>query len=328
MFDNYKNSFNKEFLDIFDNQEEGFAALLNFYPQIGKFYKSPFRVDKEAGCRFEYNKKGKLFLIDNAGINNKIFFSVIDTCMQLYSLTFEEALLWFRDNISVKKRKSLKTFKNNLRINFKPIIYYKRKDWDDNNYFTRDYGISIDYLNHQPYYSVSEYWYNTKNNWNVRKNCNLNPTINDVIAYQFENTIKLYFPQAEKYKNLKFYTDCTNELFGWHRMDQYLSNEDKDLYILSGGKDELVLNYHFGLNTLGLQHERLKQLPKDFYTVLPEFDNIYILLDNDNTGREHSLYLKNKLGDKSKILYLTQFNDVADYIKNNKCEDLRQVILR
>lgn len=303
---------------IFANQEVVFYSLLNFFPDSSKKYHSPFRQDKKPGCRFNYYN-GILYLIDNAGYKGKIAFNCIETCMYLYNFSFKEAIYFISERNKFESspvKQQIVNKKHDINIKF------TYTDWNDNNYFTNNYNVNPAYLNNQPYYNVVDYWVNTKKDPILKKNLFINPRENDVIAYYFEDSdeTKLYFPNQE----FKFYSNAKQcNLFGMHRIGEYIIHPSTALCICSSGKDELCLNYHTGIHTLALQSESQIIFPDWFWRILYWFDPIYIWLDNDLAGIQSTKRLvqifKSNYTSKTIIpIYQDIANDIADITQINK----------
>lgn len=275
--------------DVFANQDAIFYRFLGVFPKHGIRVRSPFRKeDRNPGCRFEW-KDGLWWFVDNAGYNGKIYFNAVEVPMHLFGITFYEALQLIAEQITIISRDETPSPST---LNFKFILKFRAKAWERDNYFTRTLDIPISYLKEQPYYSVSDYWANSKRNPEVRKNSIYNPKEVDVISYYFSDsdTCKLYFPGQE----IRFLSSCNeDDVFGFHRMGDYLFNsEHKELCFTSSAKDELVLNYHLGLNTLAFQSETFSEIPEKVRKLLKYFGPIYIWMDADTAGYKAAFKLE------------------------------------
>jgi hypothetical protein len=318
---NYESYINVE--SIYNKDKEVFLTFLGYDPIIGKRFKSPFRTDTKPGCRFEY-KGDKLYFVDNAGYKGKIFFDCIETVRALNpQLSYVDVLNLIRKKVGLKHVKI--PYKERIIYNYEPIIKFKYSPWNINNYFTDRYGIIPEYLNKQPYYNADKYWTNSKLDRSLKSNKYGFPCI----AYYFEDTdhTKLYLPNARD-NEVKWYSTCNNnDIFGWHRVFEYMVNGG-DLYLLSGAKDEMILNYELGLNTLAFQSETFpsdlnkldKFIPIKFIELLQYFDNLYIWLDNDDKGIQSSEILQGYFNNYINTIIIKQnyYNDVADISENEK----------
>lgn len=326
MFNNYENLINSKYYklkEIFFYQEQIFMDILGYYPDLNKKYYSPFRSDKRPGCRF-VKDNNILYFVDNRGYRQKLYFNCIEMIMYLEDISFKQALHRI-DSKGILKPSNRLLFDSDTNMpesTFIPKIKFKYSLWEEDNYFSNLYKIDCAYLNRQPYYSVNEYWANTKKNHKLRKN----PfgIKKHMIAYYFSDSknTKLYFPDQD----YRFHTNCNNDdIFGMHRQEEYLQNTDS-IFLCSGGKDEMVLNYHTGMNTIARQTE---VVPKDVSCIFSDklmsflvlFKQIYIWHDADYTGRTNSKhieeYLKNFTNAKSIFHNEKYGKDIAKIVENN-----------
>lgn len=307
----YENNFNYSYDidEIFARQEQVFYEFLGIYPNSKIRILSPFRPDNKPGCRFNYYNS-IWYLIDNAGYKGKLAFNCIEVVMQLHQVSFKEALRLIYFTLG----KIDKDSKSEVEINTNIEIYFEAKQWQEDNYFTRNYDLPVDYLKLQPYYSVKNYQVNTKSDRSLKLNRFYNPDVFDVIAYSFDNRTKLYFPERQ----FRFYSNCQNDdIYGWHRMEDYLTKrEDRTLFITKSAKDEMVLNYHFDVCSVGLQSEIFKELPIKLLEIIKYFDTIIVHMDNDKTGLEAATKVKKNIikyyPEKNVQKLITKEKDISD----------------
>lgn len=298
-FQNYEEVLNYKSLtlsEVFQNQELIFLEFLGTLPDETIRLKSPFREDNNPGCRFIYYDSLWWF-IDNATYNNKLYFNCLDLVMNLYNVDFKEAIKIISKKVKIVPEYSrIIETKNKYKID----IRFTYQEWGDDNYFTSKYNIDKNYLKLQPYYNIFNYWVSTKTDPELVLNRFGIPKYK--IAYHFKesNHTKLYFPESD----YKWYSNCNeDDIFGYHRMGEYLFSEDRSIYITSSGKDELCLNYYTDAHSLGVQGETIKSLPDYLLRNLRFFDSIYIWLDADPTGIKGTNYLVSYL----KRIYPTKY---------------------
>jgi len=266
--------------------------IFEFYlerPSEGARYCSPFRPnDSKPDCRFNmYN--GKWYFIDNATYRGKLHFNCFEFVQYSENISFYSALkvIWSDMGLGGKPIKRIvKDVSEVVQTKFDCIIKFTHKPWNEINYFT-DLGIPKSFLDLQPYYSVDDYWVNTKSNHGLIRN--RFGKYSDIIAYYFKDTdrTKLRFPDGDIF--LKWHSNATTEdIFGYHRMGDYLESKETTLVITKSAKDELVIHYHsMGLPTVALQSET-GNLPDKVLNILKYFKRVYIVYDNDKVGHTKS----------------------------------------
>lgn len=276
---------------IASNSDYVWLIFFGQLPEYGKRLHSPFRNDRNPKCRWRY-ANNQWYFIDNKGYNNRIMWSIYDFVGWLnphldnkgiYSLICQKLLETVPNIVSIPDRRPNSSIVQNSNITIK----FEYEEWDEDDYFTKEYDISPEYMNMQPYYKVTTYWCNSKKDNTIRRNPFYNPKNNITIAYHFRDSghTKLYWPEKEKDK-LKWYSNCNAEdIFGWHRIDSYTD----EIAILKSAKDELIINYHYGINTLATQSEAIVQSLK-LYNVceVKEINSVKIWYDNDETGQQNS----------------------------------------
>lgn len=262
------------------DQYEAFRKIVGYTPQLGKFYKSIFRSDNKPGCRYAMHN-GILYFTDNAGYNGKLSFNIVEVVKEMYGVSFAEAITILR-NYDIKpmfstKKKKFKPHKVEIKIEALP--------WSNCSFIDKT-KISIPYLESQNVFLVKNYWCNTKNDSRMKKNRFYNPVNQETIAYYFPDTdhVKLYWHDI-KHSGIKFYGNIeANDIYGENRYHEY---DGDTLFIVKSGKDDLVVNYHLGLNSLGVQTETMN-FTKKFIGLCKPFENIYLWYDNDKTGQRYS----------------------------------------
>lgn len=308
-----------EYRDYISNidQFEAFRRVVGYTPEVGVAkYKSLFRPDNKGTCRYELHD-GKLFFIDNAGHNGKIAFDIYAVLSELRGYSFRESCEFFLKENIISHINRFESKSYPIRIRF---TYSK---WTGNEDFLKEYKISPEFMNNQPYFKVVDYWVTTRKDNSFKKNMLYNPKEYTTIAYYFSDTdtVKLYWYKGNRETKGKFYTNCNpDDIFGFHRINEY---EDCDtLWILKSGKEDIILNYHLGLCTVGVQSESVFYDEK-IINLCSSFPNIIILYDNDEAGKKYSKLrqddLKSFFPDKN--IYSTHvpspLNDVGNILEKN-----------
>jgi hypothetical protein len=306
--------------DVLHNfsEEELFQYLLGYYPRLGHYYKSPFRKDSKAGCRFEF-KNGALYFVDNAGHNGKVFWDWISLGLELTRVEYHTLLynIWISN--PNKKRFNLLT----ERTEFQCVIRIQKQEWSEDNYFTRNFHVDPLYLRCEPIFSVRRYWCNTKRNSSLVSN-NFG-IFKDQIAYYFpdSNHIKLYFPEQE----FKWYSNCNDEdIYYFHHLKEY-TFENNTLYITKSGKDCMLLHYHLGLPVIAVQQENGYLPDKILKFVIENKLDIILVFDNSEADKPKAYKIQERYKEQIKInlfFYPEDTKDTAEYYSKYGVKNLKQ----
>jgi len=324
MFEKFASQFNRiRLLDILERTTE--EEIFEFYldvPNIHERYYSPFdREDQTPGCRFQ-QYAGRWYFIDNGRYKGKLQFTCFQLVQYMDGLTFPETCkrIW-KDMALAKKPILPRSRQNQYKIgsDYECIIKFTHRPWEKGDVFNR-LGIPPKYLNTQPYYKVVDYWTNTRSDHSLLRNRFGIDT--DSVAYYFRETdrTKLYLPNGNK---VKWVSNCTTEdIFGYHRMDDYLYSNEDTLIITKSGKDELVLHYHTGgACTLGVQSES-PTLPERIKRVLKYFKKVIIIFDNDQVGQKASMYLRGTINSmfpgKCERFFFNNKDASTEYLKDQR----------
>jgi len=303
---------------IASNSDYVWLIFFGELPSYGKRFYSPFRSDRKAGCRWSYNNN-QWWLVDNAGHNGKLAWSIYDFVSWLYpTYTAKEVyhliasrLVETVPNIQTIRRPNVASVKDN-----NIIIKFEYTDWTEDDYFSRMFDIDLNYLNQQPYYKVVNYWANSRKDNTLRKNPFHSPKSVETIAYYFEDTdhTKLYFPAKNDFK---WYSNCNaDDIFGEHRLKEY---DNSHIVITKSAKDEMILNYHCNLQTLAVQSEAITS-NKKLNDLCNQFSQKIIYFDNDDPGRRNSKTLGESVGALCIFNGDTEGKDAAEFyaLQNNK----------
>ena len=277
------------------SQEEVMFQYLGIWPSLTQRFKSPFRTDTTAGCRFEW-KNGLLCFVDNAGFNGKIYWSIFDIVKHVKSCSYREALQHIAKG-RYTMISSQPTYKPRRNITF------TYKEWQEDNLFK----LSNDILKSESVFLVDKYWINKEGEITMFIPSDL------CIAYYFSSKrVKLYFPER---KEDRWYSNCSNEdIFGLDNL-----NLNGDLLIISKSqKDRLTLKYHFGYeNVIAVQNEGC-YIPENIVEDLKlRFKQVVIIFDNDDTGLDQSKKISKKYGFKNWVID-SEFKDPYEIFINNK----------
>lgn len=295
----------------------------------GDLILSPLREDTHPTCGFRYDAKGKLKFKDFAGyfwgdcfdivafvisnmynqeinISNKHDFIKV---LRHITLTFKN--IFYGEEKDITLINEINTTISKLKTK-KPIIELVVRNWnkDDENYWNQ-FKIPINFLNTNFVYPVEQYYINRKINPEPKYYYSItDPCYGYLLGKdrQGVNNIKLYFPKRDK-KNIKFITNC-NHLEGIYNLDK--TNYDI-IVITKSTKDRLSIGAAIrrckslygeisidkNIGVINIPHETYK-LRQNEYDWLNDKLNlkgrIISLMDNDETGKIESIWLKEKYG--------------------------------
>ena len=277
---------------IIEGQGSVFAHYLGSFPNEYERYYSPFRQDSNPGCRFQYDE-GIWWFVDNATYKNRLRFNCIHFVQYMFEVGYQEAVNKISEEV---------VFSNTIfpepKI-FIPSIKVKLQAMPVTNYFSKG-DLPNEYLRKQKVGSVKYYYSNTRKYNFLKLNAYGAPLFKDTYCYIVNGKIELYFPGAD----IKFIKETTGS-------DYYGDNTNKDYVIITeGNKDRMMIDYHYNLNTIGLQN---------VYS-LPDLSNkiIIILLDPDDAGIQGSLRLMKKYPHAHNLTKLTNEYDIFDMYQFNK----------
>lgn len=283
------------------SQEMVFFTYFGFYPQIGKLFLSPFRTDKNPGCRFVY-KNQRLYFIENTRFNNKLYWDIFDVVQYYNSCSFGEACKILSgvvpDNATVKQKVQLEKLR--------PEIRFTYMDFPEDNLF----GVSNENLRKEHIYLVKDYFIKTGKEW--IKNGLHNPSETICIAYYFpksKNT-KLYFPQKTEYR---WFSNCgVDDIFGFDKVAHYAQSHST-LIISKSQKDRIYWDYHLNYAAVAVQNEgcNIPEAAMNYFKSL--FKRIIIVFDNDFTGYKQARILSQKY-DIEYCIVETSANDIYDSV--------------
>lgn len=281
-------------------------------------YRNPTRSDCKGSCYFRW-VRGKYIFHDRArGITAN--FDCFKHVMWTYNCNFVEAL--HRINGDMRLNLESKTFdskpgrrtakipKNytSRKVNFK----IKTREWRQEDFdYWKQYHITLDSLN-KIVKPVKSYKSDGGGSFNFKLKYKHTPH-NPCYCYFFKTKalrVKMYQPMSKDQK----WRSNTNvgDIFGWNNIDYTKSS----LYIASGGKDMMCM-WEMGYNTIAPISESTEIPEKYMNELMPNFKNIYVIYDNDNTGIEMSKKFCKKYNLTNIILPKNEnLKDVADFCKN------------
>ena len=296
----------------------------------GTLISSPFRIDNHPSFGFRYNNKGKLKAKDFAGyfhgdcfdaaayVINEIYDRKLDIndkkcfIFVLKHIAYSFRNIIYGKDIDYRVSDQVKFGINKIR-NSKTIIEFANRDWNDNDkkYWNR-FGISLNALNTNFVYAVDCFWINKTINpapkYQYSRETN-NPCYAFVLGRDSNNVynIKLYFPLKE-HGETRFITNtnCLEGLLGLEcdnydtiiitkstkdriALQCYIESVDIDSILYGGASPQNRLN--IGLVNISSENYKLNQNEYNYLSAKCK-GCIYSLMDNDRTGKEEAIWLR------------------------------------
>lgn len=287
------------------SQEEIMAIV--FGEQVYNTYVcSPFRVDNNPGCYFNYYND-KLWFVDFADIKKtRDCFEVIK---DKFNLSFTELPTFIAKNIKnrpiLKKKKIIKKVKKLFDIT------YKIRPWQkEDRIFWESFKISKKQLIEDSVIPI--YWYKTigffPDDFVVRP-------LKIAYAILVYNHIKIYQPYGNKRQ--KWFTNCNgNEIGNLQKLDV----TNKNLIITKSYKDCRIIRNQGYKNTIWVQNETYIPNTEILYDLSLRFNNVYTIFDNDRQGIEYTnkiIETFNQFNKKVKPIFMPSPNhkDPGEVIK-------------
>lgn len=302
-----KNTKEKIFIsknDVFNKitEEEIFNHYLGFAAEIKKMYHSPFRKDPIPSFNLYYNQRGDLRYKDYGGSQG----SCIDFVMNLYNITYEEAIRVIYEDLKLNRVPSNTPLTRRIKPKGSKITCKRRiKEETYDKEYWESFGISKKTLKHYNVINVEFVWLNDVLLWG-------NDPINPIYAYFFPKTnrVKVYRPLADK----KFKWLCNTKNDDIQGYDQLPL--EGELLIISKAMKDVMLFHELGFNAIAPQGEGMF-IPEDIVIELKtRFKRIITVYDNDEPGVTASIKLNEIIGSGYwNIPKIYKEKDITDFYK-------------
>lgn len=334
-FSNIPELISKEEILKLISEEEIFELVFGFTPVELEYICSPFRKDKNPGCRFEYSTSGRLKFIDwgsNYYIRNTKMHSMdcFDAVKLFYNLpNFYETLVFIYKHFIVgreitervvEQREVIKKERKKVEI----LIDTRDFTQVDANYWKR-YEISKKNLVEDKVFALKNYKViGGKSKGKTIKCWGLSYAYTD-----FEDSKKkIYTPFAKKYG--KFITNLTKEDITGVKS---LSESGNKLLITKSYKDWRVLKNQ-GYEVIAFQNEGMFPTPFTLLPIISRFKDLIIIFDNDEVGRDtsqkllkHLVSMDSSINCKSiQVPNLPKITDPADWVFHNGSRELKKFL--
>lgn len=269
---------------------------IRFYKSI----KSPLRADKRAGCRFVVDKKNNLILFDYSRGKS---YNVIQLVAEINNISFTEA----KSEI-IKKfmyggvNHSVNTLKYQPR-EFLKIAYAAREITDEDIKFWSIGGINFTKRDFNFYNII------TASKYSLNGRLISNP------AYIFKqkNFTQVYRPDVKKDLEGFIGRYRSDTMLGVHAFRKF---ENRDYIIITKSFRDAVYIDKLGFNVCYVIKEGHNFTPEQI-SHLRTFKKVYVLYDNDSTGKKNANKLK-ELHQFIPIFYPVQKDTVDNIIVNTE----------
>jgi hypothetical protein len=278
--------------------------------QLKKKFKSPLRKDEEPSASLFVNRQNSILFKDFGTGQTMNIWSFLQA---RYNVTFREVLLLVNNDFNLKLacrafkvKPSMELFgvaTNRVVEQRAPsVIKIKKRAWSlkDKEYWGQ-YGLTSSFLDSRNVKPIQNYWVNDHL---VYWHSDYNPAY----SYEFERgKRKVYSPFAKKFK---FLTNAGDKVV---QGLAYLPETGESLIITKSYKDVLVLQ-SLGYHSIAPQSESMTIDSALIDNLKTRFKYIYLLYDNDATGKKYS----KKLCEQYRLMPIfvpEPVKDISDYRK-------------
>jgi 5S rRNA maturation endonuclease (ribonuclease M5) len=292
--------------------------------EVKKKFKSPLREDNNPSAILFVSKEGSILFQDFAVGTLNIW----QFLMQKYNLTFIEALQVvdndFNLNLTTKKIlvKPTMDYLGTVLKESVPVIQetklpIKVRDWcNQDSLYWKQFDITLDILDRYKIVPLQNYWINDSLiYWYTPKDP----------AYSYEFGLgkrKIYRPLTKK-KTDKWITNADSSIIQGERLLEF---KNPELIITKAYKDVLVLN-SLGFESIASQAESVFIPEKKLNQMKVKYSKIFILWDNDKTGKKYSEKFSSLYGIIPIFVPETSnCKDISDFRKLNTKEETQNLL--
>jgi 5S rRNA maturation endonuclease (ribonuclease M5) len=323
------------------SQEKIFEAILQEPFSFFSRYKSPFREDKFAGCRFEERGDGIILFIDFGSTRGKTHFNCFGLLMEIHGVTLEQAIRMVIDKFGLSSDKSFykrpvefayntgvnkSLYKNRDEVRQSLVkITYRRKEFNKQDIFywskflIRKEDLVEDAVFPASYIYINNGYKQKKYGFAPKGLC---------YVMDFTDAVKVYQPLSKEYKWL---SSCNENHIG--NIDNLPETGDK-LVICKAYKDHRIMRNLTGKNTyIWLQNEGSIPSTDILINLTERFKEIVIFYDNDMKGIESSgklaqflCQIKENIARTAVISTNTGYKDIGEIVAGEGRRDTLELI--
>jgi hypothetical protein len=275
------------------DQVKVWESLLGFDVILNKRIVNNLRHDSKPGCwLYEYDNVIRLSDFANPTYHG---ISCIDGVMLKYHCGYIRALEIIKHSFSFNQIEPL-LFSNNS-LNWQFELTFTKGLWNNlhKNYW-ESYGISKNQLESEDCYAVSSYCFNSRYCPFMQKVV----TYDETTAIIVQDKIKIYKPNSI----FKFLSNFNQNTIGG-------KNKITDTVIITKSvKDYMVLD-NLGYSSRFIHSET----SNPDLSLFKNYSNVYVFMDNDETGLKHSKKLSSIYGFKDISIPQGYPKDISDFYK-------------
>lgn len=321
IFNLKENLLTKEEINTRVSDQQIYEFYLKEDINLNKKYHSPYRTDRNPSLSIFESTGGDLLWRDWGDPAMSKANGVVSLVQKLHNnCNYYKALQYIDQEMGLGVERKAKLIGNKPTIPKKKEIEKKEKrtkiiQIESQPYTAADvryweqYHIPVELLLKYDVYSCKYVWVDRVL---VRSYSNTNPTYAYKLSINNGITLyKIYSPLSEKGKWL---TNAGNETV------QGIANldfEKEDVIITKSLKDVMVLNM-LGFESIALQHEGAKMAAWVDSVLRMYYSNIYVLYDNDQTGKIQSEILCKE--------YKYKKIEIPDYLRDEKIKDISDFV--
>tara|TARA_R110002051_G_scaffold325794_1_gene431370 strand:+ start:6143 stop:7177 length:1035 start_codon:yes stop_codon:yes gene_type:complete len=279
------------------SEAEIMRHYIGFDFTTNRAFKSPLRDDERPSFAVYYNESKELRFKDFNGAQGTCF----DLVMVLYNLSFIEAMARVNQDLClglagyVGNVNDAPIRYNNFKLDIekkKNLIQFKPQVFTDIDIkYWRQYCITDRMLEMFNVYSAKYVYLN-------KKPILFYSRAEPMYCYKFnEEQVKIYRPKS---KRIKWMGNVTSEdLQGLEQLSTAVKNfGDKTLIITKSLKDVMCL-YALGIPAVAPQSENTRTQYEILAKLVPHFDTVKILFDNDEAGKKGAQELQSYFGNNN-----------------------------
>lgn len=309
--------------DVFDqvSQETLWEYYLNTKISLNLKYTNPLREDTTPDCTFHYYNE---YLVFTDWARNEVY-NIFQFLQQLYSLNLVESIEKVEIDFKLSKKSTSNIFLQNIKAETQKRLKKSNKITEINAF------VSKDKTQHLDYFSTFDFKPSLQDLYKYR----VIPISRFELVFDNYGSSKktdlgfCYFlqPNSKVYKQI--YNPFFDSKFKFRQlMDDRLiglefCNTDKNYIVITKSFKDMVILQWAGINSCAIISESYTLSSTDLMNLI-KYKKVYVLFDNDLTGKKRSNEMNKSFGFTE--LFYTDVNDTFEYYKNYGIKKLNKYI--